>query len=92
MTSLKRGSFLHPALSRSTLKALRAKCCKECGAPLPVQNQYCLSNARMRDEETAWQLLSELGYRCQSAITHRWIAIFDDYRHSDFLWLPVGHN
>ena len=40
----------------------------------------------------AWQLLSELGYRCQSAITHRWIAIFDDYRHSDFLWLPVGHN
>jgi FkbM family methyltransferase len=38
--------------------------------------------------ETAWEMLRALGYRCQSAITRRWIDDFDEYRHSDFLWLP----
>jgi FkbM family methyltransferase len=38
--------------------------------------------------ETTWPLLSELGYRCQSAITRRWVSAFDNYRHADFLWLP----
>jgi FkbM family methyltransferase len=38
--------------------------------------------------ETAWKLLSGLGYRCQSAITGKAIDLYDEYRHSDFLWLP----
>ena len=38
--------------------------------------------------ETTWPLLSELGYRCQSAITRKWVSVFDDYRHADFLWMP----
>jgi FkbM family methyltransferase len=38
--------------------------------------------------ETSWNLLQELGYRCQSAITRRWVNTFAEYRHSDFLWLP----
>jgi FkbM family methyltransferase len=38
--------------------------------------------------ETAWNLLQDLGYRCQSAITRRWVNTFAEYRHSDFLWLP----
>ena len=38
--------------------------------------------------ETAWHLLCELGYRCQSAITRKWVNAFEQYRHSDFLWLP----
>jgi FkbM family methyltransferase len=38
--------------------------------------------------EVAWQLLCELGYRCQSAITRKWVNSFEDYRHADFLWLP----
>jgi len=38
--------------------------------------------------QTAWSMLSELGYRCQSAITGRPVKSFGDYRHSDFLWLP----
>jgi FkbM family methyltransferase len=41
--------------------------------------------------EMTWQLLNELDYRCQSAITGRWIDAFDKYRHSHFLWLPVDH-
>jgi FkbM family methyltransferase len=37
---------------------------------------------------TAWHLLHGLGYRCQSAITRRWVGAFEEYHHSDFLWLP----
>jgi FkbM family methyltransferase len=39
--------------------------------------------------ETTWGILRELGYRCQSAITRKWVDAFEDYRHSDFLWLPA---
>ena len=38
--------------------------------------------------ETAWKLLSGLGYRCQSAITGKAVDLYDEYRHSDFLWVP----
>src|SRR5208283_2238725 len=38
--------------------------------------------------ETVWRLLSELGYRCQSAVTRKWVHVFEEYRHADFLWLP----
>jgi FkbM family methyltransferase len=40
--------------------------------------------------EMAWEMLRELGYRCQSAITREWVNAFAEYRHSDFLWLPTG--
>ncbi len=50
----------------------------------PVLFVECSDEGR----ETTWRLLSELGYRCQSAITRKWVRVFDDYRHSDFLWLP----
>ncbi|SRR6266851_5056108 len=39
--------------------------------------------------ETTWHLLRELDYRCQSAISGKWVDTFDEYRHSDFLWLPA---
>jgi FkbM family methyltransferase len=38
--------------------------------------------------ETTWTLLRELGYQCQSAHTLKQVDSFDEYRHSDFLWLP----
>jgi hypothetical protein len=37
---------------------------------------------------TAWEILSGLHYRCQSAITRKGITAFEEYRHSDYLWLP----
>ena len=37
---------------------------------------------------TTWQLLSDLGYRCQAAATRNPVTAFDEYRNSDFLWLP----
>lgn len=35
--------------------------------------------------ETTWNVLRELGYRCRSAITRKWVNAFEEYRHSDFL-------
>jgi FkbM family methyltransferase len=39
--------------------------------------------------EESWHLLRTLQYRCQSATTGKWIDTFEEYRHSDFLWLPA---
>jgi FkbM family methyltransferase len=38
--------------------------------------------------EKSWHLMQDLQYRCQSALTRKWINAFDEYRHADFLWLP----
>jgi FkbM family methyltransferase len=37
--------------------------------------------------EISWPLLRDLGYQCQSAITPKSINEFEQYRHSDFLWV-----
>jgi FkbM family methyltransferase len=39
--------------------------------------------------ETTWRLLTKLNYRCRSAISDRPVTQFDEYRHSDFLWIPA---
>jgi FkbM family methyltransferase len=39
--------------------------------------------------ETTWPLLRGLEYECQPAITRKQIDSFDEYRNSDFLWLPT---
>jgi FkbM family methyltransferase len=39
--------------------------------------------------ETTWTLLKDLGYNCQSAISRKQVDSLDEYRHSDFLWLPT---
>jgi FkbM family methyltransferase len=39
--------------------------------------------------ETAWPLLVDLRYHCRSAITRKAVNTFEEYRHSDFLWLPA---
>lgn len=38
--------------------------------------------------ETAWRLLSDLGYSCFTAVSRQPVTAFDQYRHADFLWLP----
>ncbi len=53
-------------------------------AAMPVLFVECSDAGR----ETAWQLLSGLGYRCESAIERKPVTRFEDYRHADFLWVP----
>jgi FkbM family methyltransferase len=38
--------------------------------------------------ERAWGLLQGLGYGCESAITEKTVNRFEEYRHSDCLWVP----
>jgi FkbM family methyltransferase len=40
--------------------------------------------------EISWPLLRDLGYQCESAMTRKSINEFEQYRHSDFLWLPAN--
>ena len=59
--------------------------CRTVAAANPVLFVECSEAGR----ETVWHLLRDLGYRCQSAITREDVDRFEDYRHSDFLWLPA---
>jgi FkbM family methyltransferase len=52
-------------------------------AAIPVLFIECSETGR----ETSWSILRELGYQCQSAVTRTPVNIFEQYRHSDFLWL-----
>jgi FkbM family methyltransferase len=60
--------------------------CRTVAAATPVVFIECSEAGRHK----TWHLLRELGYECQSAITGESVNVFDQYRHSDFLWLP-GH-
>ncbi len=50
----------------------------------PVLFIECSDSGR----EATWAALAELGYRCYEAITGKPVSLFEEYRHSDFLWLP----
>jgi FkbM family methyltransferase len=54
-------------------------------AAMPVVFVECSEAGR----EAAWQILRDLGYQCRSAISGAAIPAFEQYRHSDFLWLPA---
>lgn len=54
----------------------------------PVLFIECSDSGR---EET-WRLLSNCGYECRSAATSERVLTFDEYRHSDFLWIPSGQS
>jgi len=50
----------------------------------PVIFVECSDSGR----EASWRLLRELGFTCHRAVDRRPVDKFEDYSHSDFLWLP----
>ena len=85
---VKAGEFAYPKFVKidvegaegSVLQGMR----RTIAAARPVLFVECSEAGR----EQAWHLLGELKYRCQSAITGKAVHKFEQYRHSDFLWLP----
>ncbi len=55
-------------------------------AARPVVFLECSDGGR----EVSWRLFQELRYECQSAITRQPVSSYSEYRHSDFLWLPLS--
>jgi FkbM family methyltransferase len=55
-------------------------------ASMPVVFVECSEIGR----EKSWQLMTNLGYKCQSAISRKPVEKIEHYRHSDFLWLHEG--
>ena len=52
---------------------------------MPVLFVECSDAGR----EIAWELMTDLGYRCESAVERRPVTKFEEYRHADFLWTPL---
>ncbi len=65
----------------SVLKGMR----RTIAAAKPILFIECSEAGR----ETTWPMLRALEYECQSAVTRKQIDSIDEYRHSDFLWLPT---
>jgi len=84
----KAGDLPYPAFVKIDVEGAEAAVLTGMGFTIdrarPVLFVECSETGRAR----AWDLLQGLGYRCQSAITEKSIDSLDEYRHSDFLWLP----
>lgn len=89
---VERGDFAYPKFVKidvegaegSVLQGMR----RTIAAARPVLFVECSEAGRNQ----AWQLLGELNYRCQSAITRKPVNTFEEYHHSDFLWLPMENE
>jgi FkbM family methyltransferase len=86
---VERGELAHPSFVKIDVEGAEGFVLqgmqRTIAAARPVLFVECSDAGRAQ----AWKLLTELNYRCQSAITHQPVNTFEQYRHSDFLWLPL---
>jgi FkbM family methyltransferase len=82
------GDLAHPTFVKIDVEGAEGAVLLGMRRTLANSNPVLFIECSDTGRETAWNLLQDLGYRCQSAITRSWINAFADYCHSDFLWLP----
>ncbi len=82
------GNMAHPTFVKIDVEGAEGSVLLGMRHTLKASDPVLFVECSDASRETAWNLLQELGYRCQSAITRQWVDTFAEYRHSDFLWLP----
>jgi FkbM family methyltransferase len=82
------GDLAHPTFVKIDVEGAEGAVLLGMRGTLAASNPVLFVECSDAGRETAWNLLQDLGYRCQSAITRKWVNTFADYCHSDFLWLP----
>ena len=83
------GDFKHPRFVKIDVEGAEGFALKGMRRTLAASRPVVFIESSDAGRETTWGILRELGYRCQSAITRKWVDAFEEYRHSDFLWLPA---
>src|SRR5579859_282974 len=88
---VKNGELAKPAFVKIDVEGAEGLALKGMQRTVAQSRPVLFIESSEAGRETTWQLLRELDYRCRSAITGKWVDGFEEYRHSDFLWLPLGH-
>jgi FkbM family methyltransferase len=83
------GDFKHPRFVKIDVEGAEGFALRGMRRTLAASRPVLFIESSDAGRETTWGILRELGYRCQSAITRKWVDAFEEYRHSDFLWLPA---
>ena len=88
---VKNGELAEPAFVKIDVEGAEGLALKGMRRTVAQSRPVIFIESSEAGRETTWQLLRELDYRCRSAITGKWVEEFEEYRHSDFLWIPAGH-
>lgn len=89
---VKNGELAEPAFVKIDVEGAEGLVLKGMQRTVAQSRPVLFIESSEAGRETTWPLLRELDYRCQSAITGKWVEGFEEYRHSDFLWIPEGHR
>lgn len=81
--------FAHPRFVKIDVEGAEGSVLKGMERTVAAARPVLFIECSEAGRETTWPLLQELGYHCQSAITRKQVVSLEEYRHSDFLWLPT---
>jgi FkbM family methyltransferase len=84
------GDLAHPRFVKIDVEGAEGNVLRGMRRMLAAAKPILFVECSEAGRETAWNLLRELGYRCESAVTRKSVDSFEAYQHSDFLWLPAN--